>query len=56
MKDKFEDLSFEREITRTVYLHERFLSFVNDFDAECFDEWWHGEGSESFQAYMDIKD
>lgn len=45
---KPEDISFEREITRSIHEHEVFLSFNSDWMSEAFYDWWHEIGEKSF--------
>jgi len=52
MSDKFEDLTFEREVTHHIGEHEIMISFNNDSGAEAFDEWWHDVGSKLFMDWI----
>jgi len=40
-----------REIDRSIHEHEIFLSFVNDVDAEMFNDWWNTDGFKAFEKW-----
>lgn len=48
---KFTDVTFPDEISRGVHEHEIMFSFNNDGGAVAFYEWWHSEGSETFNEW-----
>lgn len=39
------------EVHRTVHEHEVFLSFVNDCEAEAFQDWLNSKGYEAFSKW-----
>ena len=53
---RFTGVTLNRQITRDVYEHEIFMSFLNDEDATFFDEWWNGDGSVLFQKFLDTRE
>lgn len=46
------DPNIERTIMRDVFEHEIFLSFVNDLDAEMFENWWFLQGKSKFNQWV----
>ena len=48
-------LTYERFIDREIHEHEVFLSFVNDRDAELFEQWMDDFGEHLFTRYLEQK-
>jgi hypothetical protein len=42
-----------REFNVSVAEHQVLLSFVDDEDAELFDEWWHRDGLSLYSRWID---
>jgi hypothetical protein len=45
------EVQIKERITRDIHLHEVFLSFNCDVQAEAFCDWWTGEGIEAFEEW-----
>ena len=41
------------ELRRNIHEHEIWFSFVDDYGAEKFDEWWNTEGHSLFVKWVE---